>query len=164
MSRTTTFSALQSEMITKFAPEQVNRMRCTIENYCPDLPDSQMCAPASVATRNAGANPNVYTATAAVIGQPTTFTVATGTWSLATIFGSLNPDNRTADFGVVLINIDSNLFFTIGPIAGPNAQVQQIVTSDPSLCGTTIYSQAKLHNAAVRPFVITNAVDLTIGI
>jgi hypothetical protein len=31
------------------------------------------------------------------------------------------------------------------------------------MCGITIYTQAKLHNVARRPIVLTNAQDLTFG-
>ena len=121
------------------------------------------CPSASVTFRNANPNPAVYTATPAVVGQPSTFIVDTQGFQFATIFGVACPQFRTADFGIVLVEVDSTPFFTLGPLPGPNAQTSLVVTNDPAMCGLTIYTQAKLHNVAQRPFVVTNAQDLLIG-
>jgi len=148
-----------------FTPEQANRMRCTIENWRPDLPEQVVCTPALVTTRNSGPNPNSYTATPAVVGQPVTFTVDTGSWQFATIFGVTQSANRPLDSGFfALIFVDSPLVFRIGPLNGPIAQTSQVVANDPSLCGLTIFSQAKLHNVANRPFALTNSQDLFVGL
>lgn len=148
----------------RFTDDQINRMRCTIEHYRPDLPQAPAaCAAASVTARNAGPNPNVYTATAPVIGQPVTFTVDTQGFQFATIFGVAQPANRPLDSGfVALILVDSPVLLNIGPLAGPLVQHEEVVTSDPNLCGTTIYSQVKLHDTS-GPFAVTNAQDLRIG-
>ena len=149
----------------RFTFEQINRMRCTLTHYRPDLPSSPAaCLPASVALRNGGSNPNVYTATTPVIGQNVTFQVDTQGFNFATIYGALTSANRILDSGnVVLIEIDSALQFIIGPLNGPVASTSQVISNDPSLCGLTIYSQAKLHNAARRPFTLTNSQDLRLG-
>ena len=120
------------------------------------------CAAASVANRNGGTNPQAYTATPAVIGQPSTFTVDTQGFQFATIFGVANPANRPLDGGLALIQIDSQLLLMLGPLPGPTAQTTAIVTSDPAMCGITIYTQAKLDNGP-GSFIVTNAQDLTVG-
>ncbi len=121
------------------------------------------CPTASVTHRIGPGNPDTYTVTPAVIGQSSTFTVNTQGFQFATIFAVLCPDLRGADFGTLLIQVDSAPFFTLGPLAGPVAQTSVVVTNDASLCGLTVYTQAKLHNVAKRPIVVTNAQDLLIG-
>jgi hypothetical protein len=149
----------------RFTAEQINRMRCTIEEYRPDLPGAPaVCLSANVSKRNGGSNPDVYVASAPIIGQNVDFTVDTQGFNFATIYGVLTSANRILDNGnVVLIEIDSALQFVIGPLNGPVAQASQVIANDPSVCGLTIYSQAKLHNAARRPFTLTNSQDLRIG-
>ncbi len=148
----------------RFTVEQVNRMRCTIENYRPDLSRPPfVCGAAAVSTRNGTINPNVYTATPAVIGQPATFRVDTQGFQFATIFGFDRPGNRRLDSGfTLLVNVDSPTVLLIGPLAGPVAQAQTVVANDPSLCGLTIYTQAKLDNGP-GAFALTNAQDLLLG-
>jgi hypothetical protein len=147
-----------------FTPEQVNRMRCTIEGWRPNLARPPAgCAAAVVANRTASPNLNVYTATNPVVGQQVTFTVNTSGFQFANIVGVSSPNNRRLDNGyVALIMVDSGILLSVGPLAGPIATSQQIVTNDPSMCGITIYTQAKLHNGA-GPFALTNAQDLRIG-
>jgi hypothetical protein len=121
------------------------------------------CPSASVTFRNGGGNPAVYSATTMVVGQPTTFTVDTQGFAFATIFAVLCPQDRLADVGQLLIDVDSAPLFILADIPGPTAQITTTVTNDPSMCGLTVYTQAKIHNAARRPFVVTNALDFVIG-
>ncbi len=146
----------------EFTPEQVNRMRCTIDAYRPQLPQAS-CGAATVATRNIAPNPNVYTATAPVIGAPVTFTVDTQGNPFAVIIGTSAPLEQRSDTGYwFLITPHPPRLLSIGPLAGPIAQATQVVTNDPSLCGTTIYTQARLIGPQDR-FVLTNSQDLTLG-
>ncbi len=122
-----------------------------------------VCPAAVVLTRNMGANPNVYTATPPKLGQQVTFTVNTSGFQFATIVGVSTSAVRQLDSGFfALINIDSQLLLSIGPLSGPIATAQQVVSNDPGMCGITIYTQAKLHNSS-GPFALTNAQDLRIG-
>lgn len=121
------------------------------------------CGPARVLSRNLGINPNTYTATNPVIGQPVNFTVGTQGFQFATILGYAQPDFRTLGTGVgVLVNINSPALFSIGPLAGPTAVSSMVVATSPAMCGQVIYTQAKLHNTS-GPFSATNAQDLVIG-
>jgi hypothetical protein len=148
----------------EFTPEQVNRMRCTIDAYRPNLSRPPAgCTAALTSTRNQSPNPNVYTATNPVLGQPVTFSVNTSGFQFATIVGVSSPATKRLDNGYfALINVDSQILLNIGPLAGPNATTQQIVSNDPAMCGITIYTQAKLTNTS-GPFALTNAQDLRIG-
>ncbi len=120
------------------------------------------CPAASATNRNQSPNPNVYTATRPVIGQPVTFTVNTQGFQFATIIGVGNPSLRSLDAGWALIDVDSQILFLLGPLSGPIAQTTQVIANNPSMCGMYIYSQAKLHNTS-GPFVVTNAQDLLLG-
>ncbi len=122
------------------------------------------CAPARVEKRIMGNNADVYTATTPVIGESVTFTVDTQGFPFATVFGVGAPRTRPLDSGDwILINIDSVILLNTGPLNGPIAQTTQVVSNDPSTCGVTIYTQAKLHGAAARPFRLTNSQDLVLG-
>ena len=81
----------------------------------------------------------------------------------ATVFATDCPQIRGADFGIVLINVDSPLAFMLPNIPGPIAQITTTVTNDPAMCGRMLYTQAKLHGVAARPFIVTNSQDLLIG-
>ena len=152
--------------MNQFTPEQTNRIRCTIENWRPDLARPPVgCAAASVANRNAGANLPNYTATAPVIGENVTFTVDTAGFNNATIFGFAGPAMRPLDNGfTLLVSPDSGLLFKLGPIPGPIAQTTLIVGTDPSMCGITVYTQAKVSDGPGLGFQLTNAQDLRIGL
>ncbi len=121
------------------------------------------CGPARVLSRNLGPNPNTYTATNPVIGQPVTFTVGTQGFQFATIFAYAQPEYRTLASGFgLLVNINSAQRFSIGPLAGPTAVGSMVVATTPAMCGQVIYTQAKLDNGP-GPFAVTNAQDLVIG-
>ncbi len=122
------------------------------------------CPAASVTTRTMSPNLNVYTATAPVIGQSSTFTVNTSGFQFAMIIGVGTAVTRPLDNGYfALINVDSQILLSIGPLAGPIATTSQVVTNDPGMCGVTIYTQAKLFNSGGGAFAVTNAQDLRIG-
>ncbi len=148
-----------------FTPEQTNRMRCTIEHFRPNLArPPAACVAAGVTHRIAGSNLDVYTATAPVIGQNVTFTVDTSGFQFAQIFGVGSALSRPLDSGDwLLINIDSTILFNSGLLSGPIAQTSAVIANDPSMCGITIYTQAKLVNGTPRPLRLTNSQDLRIG-
>jgi V8-like Glu-specific endopeptidase len=123
-----------------------------------------VCPVGGVTTRNMAPNLNVYTATAPVIGQTSTFTVNTSGFQFVRIIGVAVSGMRQLDNGYwALINADSTILLSVGPLAGPNAMASQVVTNDPSLCGITIYSQGKLFDVAGGAFALTNSQDLRIG-
>jgi V8-like Glu-specific endopeptidase len=122
-----------------------------------------VCPAALVTTRTMSPNLNVYTATAPVIGQTSTFTVNTSGFQFAQILGVGTSATRRLDNGFfALINVDSQILLNLGPLAGPTAMTTQVVTNDPSMCGVTVYSQARLFNTGGGS-ALTNAQDLRIG-
>ncbi len=120
------------------------------------------CPTAAVFTRNRGANPNVYTATAPRVGQLMTLTVNTQGYQFATIFGVASPGLRTVGAFWGLIDLNSTTLFKFGPLSGPVAQTSVLIPPSTSLCGMYAYSQARLDNTS-GPFGLTNAQDLLVG-
>ena len=149
--------------MTEFTAEQINRMRCTVQNWRPDLSSSGSCALASVQTRNAGSNPAVYSATPPTLGQTQTYTVSTAPYDSALIFGRLGAASQTLPGGqVALIDLSSARAFRLGPFAGPNVSHDVSVPPDAGLCGLSVASQALL-SGGTKPFALTNAVDMVLG-
>jgi hypothetical protein len=123
-------------------------------------PPPSGCQPAQVLNRIAG-NPNAFTATLPVIGQPVTLSVNTQGLQFATFFGVALPDKRPLDSGTTaVINPDSPIFFRVGPLPGPVATTQ---VNLPTTCGTVIFSQVKLDNGPSTGFIVTNGLDLVVG-
>ncbi len=149
--------------MTNFTAEQVNRMRCTITNWRPNI-DQPVCAGiGSASVRNAGTNPNVYSATPPRLGVDQIYSVATAPYSAAIIFGYTGSANQLLGGGqTALIDLASSLIFQLGPLAGPNAEATVAIPLEPSYCDLPLYTQALLIGGA-SPFALTNAVDMTVG-
>ena len=150
--------------MTNFTVEQNNRMRCTIENWRPNLPRSPggSCQAASSVNRNAGSNPQAYTAQPPVLGQDMAIDVATQGYSFATIVGFASPANTPISGGRTILVDTSNKYFQVGPFAGPSVSTTLAVPNDPSLCGVTAYTQGILFGGQPS-FALTNAQDVTPG-
>ncbi len=148
----------------RFTVEQINRERCTLENYRPDLArPPAACSAALVTTRNMSPNPNVFTATAPKLGKLVTFRVTTSGFLFTTILGVGRPGVQQLDNGYfTLIDVDSMIVLKLGPLPGPIATATQLVPNSASMCGLTLYTQAMLHNFS-GPFALTNAQDLRVG-
>lgn len=116
-------------------------------------------------TRNAGTNVDSYTATVGGIGGTAQLEVdlTTTGYPFALVLGYSQP--AAAPFGtqVVLVNITLGELLNFGLQAGPIAQFNGAIPNDPSLCGFVVYSQG-VHLGAGLPFVLTNAVDLYLGV
>jgi hypothetical protein len=146
----------------EFTPQQVNRMRCTLENWRADLHEPAPClAPASVATRTGGTNVNGYTATPPVLGSNFTLSVVAPGRTTAVVIGHAAPASKPLPRGMLLL-IDnlSPLYFT-RTLALPPGTAVLTMPNDVALCGVTAYTQAILIGGGL--WGITNAVDLTPG-
>lgn len=122
------------------------------------------CGTARNIARNPFGNPNALTVTPIVPGQPSTITLNTQGFQNGTIIGVAMPNTRPLDSGTVaLLEPESPVYFRIGPLPGPNINVNQVLVSNPSLCGKTIYIQAKLDNGPGLAFSVTNAIDAVVG-
>jgi hypothetical protein len=122
---------------------------------------------ASASSRNAGANPASYTASAPVLGAIFTGTVdlTTTGHAMALLFGFDSPFTFTFPGGQVLLCLDlggSGELLGSSPVAGPSAVISLTLPSDPSLCGFTLSTQA-LHLGGIVPFALSNAQDLVVG-
>jgi len=145
----------------EFTPEQVNRMRCTIVSWRPDLPTAAGCT-ASVATRTAGSNVNGYAVTSPVLGASFTMSVDAPGWTQAIVFSHAAPASQTyANGSVLLVDVLSTRYFqrTLSPLPGT---AQQSLPANLALCGARAYTQALLLRSTPG-FTFTNAVDLTLG-
>ena len=147
----------------EFTLEQINRMRCTIENWRPNL-DTTICGSSGSATvRNSGTNPNVYTATPPRIGDTQFYAVVTSPYDAALILGYTGSNNVVLGGGqTVLIDLASSWIFQFGPMAGPNVELAIEIPLDPFFCDLSLSTQAMLLGGT-SPFALTNAVDMTIG-
>lgn len=149
----------------EFTPNQVNRMRCTLDSWRPDLhtPPLVCATTATAVVRNAGSNPESYSATAPVLGGTLTLSVADFTYNNAVVFGYTAPANINLTGGRVILMDTSSVRLLRQPIALPVGQVDLPVPPDVGLCGLEIATQVVLFGG-VHPFGLTNAVDLTLGI
>jgi hypothetical protein len=143
----------------EFTPEQINRMRCTLESWRPELPDCS--ALAGVNVRNAGANLPAYSATPPVLGGFSTLSVVAPGYSSAVVAGYTAPANMTLARGkVLLVDTSSTRFFQIN-LSLPASPLNLPVPNRAALCGLVVYSQAFLTSGP--SYTLTNAVDLTFG-
>jgi hypothetical protein len=147
--------------MTNFTLEQVNRMRCTIPNWRPAVHTPVCGVPAFNSMRNAGTNPNVYTATPAILGRDQTYTVTPiAPYTNALVVGyngaaqQLLPGGQTA-----LVDGASGKLFTLY-MPGPSVSIPLPV--DVNLCSLTVYTQALLYGG-VKPWALTNSVDMFTG-
>jgi hypothetical protein len=149
----------------EFTPEQVNRMRCTIESWRPSLhtPETTCGSSAAAVVRNAGMNPNVYSATAPIVGLSQDYVVSTSPYDSAIIVGYSAPATTLLGGGqTALVDLSSTKLFQIGPRPGPNVVESISIPPDPALCGFVAHTQAILIGGAPS-FALTNAVDMTLG-
>ncbi len=145
----------------EFTPEQVNRMRCTISQWRPDLPEA-LCSAATAVPRSAPGNPDAYFASAPVIGQNFTVQVVAFTHPKALVIGRAAPANVTLPNGkVLLIDGGSPVFFRKF-LTLPFGQSTIALPNDLTLCAIPAYSQAVLFGGGI-PYELTNAMDLTAG-
>jgi hypothetical protein len=122
---------------------------------------------ASVAFRNAGANPASYSAMPAILGATWTATcdLSTTGHALAIFFAFDSPILFTFPNGQTLLCFDllgSGELLGTPIVAGPFASLSLPVPNDLTLCGLNVYSQV-VHFGAVAPFALSNAQDLTLG-
>ena len=147
----------------RFTPEQVNRMRCTIENWRPDLPEVP-CPAASVASRNGGTNLDVFTSSAPVLGEDWVATVdGTGTGyttGLLLLFGA--PASTSLGNGsLLLVDLASPQFLNVSA-PGPVAVWSTPLPNSTALCGFPAYAQGALLGG-LPGYVLTNSQDLILG-
>jgi hypothetical protein len=147
----------------EFTDEQVRRMRCTLQYWRPQAWTT--CNAATVASRNAGLNPDVYAAALPRIGEQLTATVdlrGSG-YESALVFGFSGSGQQALGSGyVALFDLASPLVLSLPAAAGPIAQFSFPVPNAMALCGLTIYTQAAELGGA-SGFALTNAQDLTFG-
>lgn len=149
--------------MARFTPEQANRMRCTLDQWRPGLHRAFCGSAAGVLVRNAGANPNVYTADPPALGRVQEYRVTTTPYSFAKIIAYAAPGSLTLKGGqVVLVDLASPKLFSLPTMAGPNAVAAVTVPLDVAFCGLQASTQAILFGG-VQPYALTNAVDLTSG-
>jgi hypothetical protein len=147
----------------EFTPEQVNRMRCTLENWRVDLGEPGMClTPAAAVVRNDGINLPVYTATPPVMGAVMNMSIVDPTHTSALVIAHTGSFVKLLPSGYVWL-VDYNLprLFRL-PMALPPGSININVPMDLGLCGLTAYTQAVLLGGS--GFALSNAIDLTIGI
>ena len=126
------------------------------------LDPTQATTPATVVSRNAGANPASYTASAPVLGSTWNASVdlsVTG-HSFAQVFGYDSPASRVLARGQVLL-VGGNKLFLLPLMAAPAAWSVSI-PADMALVGLNLYTQAA-HVFGVKPFALSNAQDLFVG-
>jgi hypothetical protein len=147
----------------RFTPEQVNRMRCTLENYRGDLPrPSTACPPAIAVKRNAGTNPDCYSATPPFLGGSCFVTVFNSNYRRASVIFHIAPANQLLGGGQTLLVDTSSAFLFSVPLVLPLDSHSIPIPNDPALCGLTAYTQAILVGIT-RPWALSNAYDLTAG-
>ena len=153
--------------MTGFTPNQSNRMRCTLENWRPNL--ASACAVlADEQFRNSGSNPSVYSANAPVNGA--TLSLAVDLSVRGHAFALVIGYNSQLDVPLsggqqLLVNIGDPAGDLLGlaPKFGPMATWDIPVVTAPGTCGLEIYSQALMYGG-VFPFGLSNARDLTVGL
>ena len=152
--------------MTNFTVEQNNRMRCTIENWRPNLPRSPSgggCQAATLLNRTGGSNPQVYSAQPPVLGQDMGITVFAQGYSFVSILGYGAAANVTLPGGqTLLVDTSTGKYFQLGPLSGGLTSTTVAVPNDASLCGVTAYTQAVLYGGS-SSFALTNAQDITPG-
>lgn len=149
--------------MTGFTPEQVRRMRCTLQYYRPQL--AQPAGPVASATSRTGAgNSNsAFTATAPHLGQNASMTVVTflAGASAATVVGYLAPGNSPFQGQTVLVDLTSPQILLMPFQTGAVAVTwTYAVPNTQAFAGLPIATQALMFGAS---FTLTNAVDLVLG-
>jgi hypothetical protein len=149
----------------EFTPEQVNRMRCTLENWRVDLHEPGVCTTAAAAvTRTDGLNLAVYTATPPVLGGSVAVSIVDPTHTSAILLAYSGAVTKALPNGYVfLVDYNTPRLFRIALPLPPGA-TNLGVPNDVGLCGITAYTQAVLLGGGGGGFALSNAVDLTAGI
>ena len=152
----------------RFSPEQVNRMRCSLEEWRSMLPRTRpaCAAPAAAKPRNAGSNPHVLVAGDPWVGEDLDVLVLTTPGKFAKVLGFGAPDQRPLRGGQMLlvdINAPGGAVLNLPMLPGPYASARLGVPPNLGLCGTTLHVQAAIFGNG-QPLVLTNAVDLTMGL
>ena len=146
-----------------FTDEQVNRMRCSLANWRPDVHRPLCAVPAGLAMRAAPPNPDALGATVARLGEVLTVTVDTRPYDFGLVVVSAAPASLPLPSGqVLLVDLTSAPVCATGPLAGPDATFARRVPYDPALCGLAVSAQAVLFGGRA-PFALTNAIDFVIG-
>lgn len=130
----------------------------------------QICDNGAVASRNGGANPTSYSASAPLFGAMWTASVdlTTTGHSLAALIAFDSPFNLPLGGGQTLLCLDlggnGELFSGggLGPVAGPSADFVLTMPNDLSFCNLRFCSQA-IHFGGVVPYALSNALDMTLG-
>jgi hypothetical protein len=149
--------------MTEFTPEQANRMRCTIENWRPDLYRSICATTATASAWNVGSNPFLLTASPPIVGDDLTIDLDMQPGSLAFVMCYARKASLPYPGGqMLLVDLSSTQYFTALFFGGPAAQMRRRVPHDVNLCGATSTIQAVVMEPE-QPFALTNAVDLTVG-
>lgn len=153
------------DCMMRFTSEQTRRMRCTREQWRPDL--GSRCAVAAVGYRSFGLNVDSYTTSRPVLGALFTAVVDTATTGhdTAVILGYERADNLAVMSGYFLLVDPSSrpsVWFPPLTLTGPLAQFSFSIPNDPSLCGHVVFTQA-VHAGGAPGLVLTNSQDLTFG-
>ena len=154
----------------EFTPEQINRMRCAIESYRPNLPRSPGggCGQPGVAnfTNGTGVNPSCFASTTnPVIGQPWVMTVdASGV--AGAVSTTAQAFKRSAvistSAGELLLDRTSRELFTLVS-TGTGTNTHSItVPPDPEIIGFTLNIQGFV-NGSSGVLQYCNAYSATVG-
>ena len=121
---------------------------------------------ARASVRNAGSNPQSYTATRLVLGGAASASIdlTTTGHSRGVVLGFLAPANVPLAGGqVLLLDVGSSPELLSLPLsAGPIVRYAFEVPCNVALCGFGASTQA-VHLGGVTPFALSNAVDLVLG-
>ncbi len=145
----------------QFTPQQINRMRCTLQNWRVTLP----CFQARVGHRNSGPNLDIYIASTPGLGLTLNAVVndngSTG-YDTVVFLGAQAPANLTLGNGQVAL-IDTSTLALVAPLPKNTPTVLSLdIPVSPSLCGRLLYTQALLTGGE-SGFVLTNAQDWLLG-
>lgn len=148
-----------------FTPEQVNRMRCTVQHWRPLLAVACQVGLAGATQRNAGENPLSLGTGAPVLGGTLRLAVDLGTsgHEAALVVGFASPLDLALGGGQhLLVNVldPSGELLGLAPRKGPVASWELPVPATP--CGLALSLQA-IHMGGVVPFALSNASDVTMG-
>lgn len=129
--------------------------------------DLDIVPTASVTVRNVPGNPQSYSAAPPIMGQAwdSTVDLTTTGHAMATIVGFLNPTNHTFSFGPTLLAgpaFPMGEIFASASAYGPLASFSFMIPNDPILVGLELSTQV-FHHGGIRPFALSNALDIVIG-
>ncbi len=145
----------------EFTPEQVRRMRCTLEHW-----RSQLLTGSALARPRSEGNPSSFTAQAPVLGGVMALTVdpsVTGHGSAA-VFAYAAPASAPWLGYQLLVDVTAPPGELLGLPPGTGAPLQWTfaIPNVPVLVGVTMFAQAA-HFGLAPGVALSNAQDLTIG-